>query len=221
MKFDVVIIEDDPRYRSLLAHVILSAPDMALLGVADDLESGRTLMRSTRPDVVLIDLGLPSGSGIELIRLAADQLPAANVMVISMFGDEAHVLEAIESGATGYLLKDARNDELADQIRALHAGGSPVSPLIARKILARFAGAARSARMTPEGHDDIAADLSPQERKVLVMSAKGHTYDETARIMGVSRQTILTYVKRSYVKLQVHSKVEAVSKAQRAGLIPF
>jgi len=219
MKLTVAIVDDDPRYRSSLAHAVLSAPDMALLGVADDLESGRALLDSKQPEVLLVDLGLPSGSGMELIQHAAEHLPACDVMVITVFGDERHVIASIEAGATGYLLKDASNGELADHIRALHAGGSPISPVIARQLLTRFATPNLPVQPVLESLDEIPTELSPQEHKVLLMSSKGHTYEEIAQAMGVSRQTVLTYVKRTYRKLQVHGKVEAIVKAQRAGLI--
>lgn len=216
MKLTVAIVDDDPRYRSSIAHAVLSAPDMVLLGVADDLESGRALLDAAQPDVFLVDLGLPSGSGMELIRHAAKHLPACDVMVITVFGDERHVIASIEAGATGYLLKDAQNGELADQIRALHAGGSPISPVIARQLLTRFATPRAPVQATPDLLD-ISPGLSPQEHKVLLMSSRGHTYEEIAQIMGVSRQTVLTYVKRTYRKLQVHTKIKAVTEAQRRG----
>jgi len=219
MKFTVAIVDDDPRYRSSLAHAVMSAPGMTLVGVADDLESGRALLDSMQPEILLVDLGLPSGSGMELIRHAAAKLPACDVMVITVFGDEQHVIASIEAGATGYLLKDASNGELADHIRALRAGGSPISPVIARQLLTRFAAPAPAVPAKDEIETDVSQALSPQEHKVLLMISKGNTHEEIAQVMGVSRQTVLTYVKRTYRKLQVHSKVEAIAKAQRAGLI--
>src|SRR4051812_45902499 len=204
MKLTVAIVDDEPRYRSLLAHAVLSANDMTLVGVADVIDSGRSLLRAKRPEVLLVDLGLPSGTGLELIRYAAEHLPTCDVMVITVFGDESHVLASIEAGATGYLLKDAGNAELADHIRALRAGGSPISPVIARQLLGRLSEAgsisddARAGEVVPPA-------LSPQERKVLLMISKGNTHEEIARLMGISRQTVLTYVKRTYRKLQAHS----------------
>lgn len=219
MKLTVAIVDDDPRYRSSLAHAVMSAPDMALVGAADDLHSGRTLLDSSQPQILLVDLGLPTGSGLDLIRHAAEHLPACDVMVITVFGDERHVIASIEAGATGYLLKDASNGELADHIRALHAGGSPISPVIARQLLTRFAAPSAAAQAKDEIEEDVPQALSPQEHKVLLMISKGNTHDEIAKMMGVSRQTVLTYVKRTYRKLQVHGKVEAIVKAQRTGLI--
>jgi DNA-binding NarL/FixJ family response regulator len=217
MPISAVIVEDDAVFRGLLASAVAAAADLLLLGTADDLASGRRLLEQHAPDVLLVDLGLPDGSGIDLIRHAASRLPACDVMVITAFGDERHVIEAIEAGATGYLHKDAADADLVAQIRALHAGGSPISPVIARRLLSRWANPAAPVAALP---DDPAGGLSAQERKVLSMSAKGYTYEETAALLGVSRQTVQTYVKRIYRKLQVHTKTEAVFEARRIGWLP-
>ncbi len=204
MQFSVLIVDDDPRCRSAMAHAVMAAPDMRLAGVASDIAQGLALLDAHRPDVLLVDMALPSGSGIELIRHAAEHLPDCEVVVISVFGGDEQVVASIEAGATGYLLKDESDANLAEQIRVLRAGGSPISPVIARQLLKRVAlppPAPPAAAFTAA----VAASpaLSDQELKVLQLSAKGHTYAEIARSLGVSRETVLTYVKRSYRKLQV------------------
>ena len=207
----VLIVEDDERFRAAFASMVGDAPDMALVGSAGDVEPGLRLLRSLRPDVLLVDLGLPSGSGVDLIRYANEHLPDTDVMVVTVFGDEPHVMASLEAGATGYLLKDTPADDLTEQIRSLHSGGSPISPVIARQLLLR---------LTPQAGpvvDD--ALLSPQERQVLTLSAKGFSFEEIARMLGVSRHTVMTYVKRSYRKLQVHSKTEAIYEARKLGLV--
>lgn len=208
----VLIVEDDERFRAAFAAMVGSAPDLRLVGTASDLPQGLLLLRELKPDVLLVDLGLPSGSGIELIRYAHGQLPNTDVMVVTVFGDEPHVMASLEAGATGYLLKDAHPADLADQVRTLHAGGSPISPVIARRLLQRLA---------PEPAPALEGDalLSPQERQVLTYSAKGFSFEEIARMLGVSRHTVMTYVKRSYRKLQVHSKTEAIYEARKLGLV--
>jgi DNA-binding NarL/FixJ family response regulator len=208
----VLIVEDDERFRAAFASVIGAASDLRLVGTAADLPQGLLLLRELRPDVLLVDLGLPSGSGIELIRYAHTHLPATDVMVVSVFGDEPHVMASLEAGATGYLLKDTHPADLAEQIRTLHAGGSPISPVIARQLLLRLAP-------EPAPAPDADALLSPQERQVLTYSAKGFSFEEIARMLGVSRHTVMTYVKRSYRKLQVHSKTEAIYEARKLGLV--
>lgn len=207
----VVIVEDDERFRAAFATSVAEAPDMRLAGTAGDLAPGLRLLREQRPDVLLVDLGLPNGSGVELIRYANDHLPNTDVMVVSVFGDEPHVMASLEAGATGYLLKDAQAADVTDQIRSLRAGGSPISPVIARQLLLR---------LTPQAAPVVdEALLSPQERQVLTLSAKGFNFEEIARMLEVSRHTVMTYVKRSYRKLQVHSKTEAIYEARKLGLV--
>jgi DNA-binding NarL/FixJ family response regulator len=139
-------------------------------------------------------------------------------MVVTVFGDERHVLQSIEAGATGYLLKDLPAEELVEQIRVLRAGGSPISPIIARQLLTRFA-ATQAETSTSIAVPDECAPLSAQEVKVLSLTAKGYSYDEIAGLMQISRHTVQTYVKRTYRKLQVNSKFEALFEARRLRLI--
>lgn len=219
MTCSVLIVEDDRVFRDAFASAVSHAEDLRLLGCAADYESGASWL-SHRPDVVLMDLQLPDGNGIDLIREVSRCLPQTDVMVITVFGDERHVLASIEAGATGYLLKDLPPGELVEQIRVLRAGGSPISPLVARKLLSRFAKAPAASSSVP-GDDRLAghSPLSEQEVRVLTLSAKGFSYDEIAELMKVSRHTVQTYVKRSYRKLQVNSKVEALNEARRLRLI--
>ncbi len=223
MDFTVAIVDDDPRWRSAMAHAVLAAPGMSLAGVAGDIAEGLALLDAQRPNVLLVDLALPSGSGLPLIRHAAEHLPDCDVMVVTVLDSDEHVVACIEAGATGYLLKDTGDIDLAGQIQVLRGGGSPISPSIARQMLRRMAASAPAtqSRLAIDLADAAhVATLSEQELKVLQLSAKGHTYAEIALRLGVARETVLTYVKRSYRKLQVHSKMSAVAKAQRAGLIP-
>jgi len=142
MSLSVILIEDIAEFRTKFARTVLDAPDMRLAGTAENLAEGMALLERGPVDVLLVDLGLPDGSGLTLIREVARRWPdTCDVMVISVFADERHVMAAIEAGATGYLLKDASPDDLASQIRELHAGGSPVSPIIARQLLLRLSSA--------------------------------------------------------------------------------
>lgn len=220
--FSVLIVEDQLRFREAFAHALEKAPDIRLVGIATDLPQGRRMFDQTRPDVLLVDLDLPGGSGIELIRHAAHTLPECEVMVISVFGDEQHVLSSIEAGATGYLLKDSLALDLPGQLRQLRAGGSPISPVIARRLLLRLAPHSTAPRSLGDSApmplmDEQVVALSEQESRVLHLAAKGFTFDEIAQFMSVSPHTIMTYVKRTYRKLQVRSKVEAIYEARRLG----
>ncbi len=177
-----------------------------------------------QPEVLLVDLDLPGGSGIELIRHAAHTRSQCDVMVIFVFGDESRVLGSIEAGATGYLLKDIPALDLAGQLRSLRAGGSPISPVIARRLLMRLAPSASCLGNMPSGGcampqalDEEVMALSEQESRVLHLAAKGSTFDEISRFMQVSPHTVMTYVKRVYRKVHVRSKVEAIYEARRLG----
>lgn len=204
----VVVVEDDARFRAAFAAAISSSPDLTLHAQAAGLQDGLALLAGPVADVLLVDLGLPDGSGVDLIKAARTAWPACDVMVTSVFGDESHVLRSIEAGAVGYLLKDSEPERIVEQIRSLRAGGSPISPLIARQVLARLRPSTGSAETT----------LSARESEVLNYITKGFSYDDIVRLLQVSRPTVLTYVRRIYAKLQVNSKTEAVYEARKLGL---
>jgi DNA-binding NarL/FixJ family response regulator len=209
---EVVIVEDDAKFRSAFARLIEATPEMELLGTAATLAQGMDLVRRRMPDVLLVDLDLPDGSGLDLIRHVASRSDTCDIMVITIFGDERHVIESIEAGASGYLLKDSLPEDFIEQIRVLHAGGSPISPVIARQLLARFV-----APVVAKSID--VPELSEREHSVLSLVTKGFSYQEIASLMRVSPHTVLTYVKRIYRKLQVSSKTEAVYEARKLGLV--
>ncbi|HMN58158.1 MAG TPA: response regulator transcription factor, partial [Ottowia sp.] len=166
-------------------------------------------------DVLLVDLGLPDGSGLAVIAAARQQWPDCAVMVSTIFGDETHVLRSIEAGAMGYLLKDLDAPALLEEVRSLHAGGSPINPMVARKLLLRTGGGD-----TPAGPTAPAAPagaLSAREAEVLRLVARGHTLEEVAQALGVSRHTVRSFVRRIYDKLQVGTRAEAVRAAARQG----
>jgi DNA-binding NarL/FixJ family response regulator len=167
-------------------------------------------------DVLLVDLGLPDGSGIDVIRAAHAKQPGCNIMVSTTFADETNVMHSLEAGATGYLLKDSTPEKMVFEIRSLYGGGSPISPLIARQILTRFRPPASPAAQ-PAGK--VHAELSVREKEVLEFITKGFTADEIANLMSVSRHTVLTYVRRIYAKLEVNSKAEAIFEARKQGLL--
>ena len=209
---EVVIVEDDAKFRGAFARLIEATPEMELLGTAATLAQGMDLVRRRMPDVLLVDLDLPDGSGLDLIRHVASRSDTCDIMVITVFGDERHVIESIEAGASGYLLKDSLPEDFIEQIRVLHAGGSPISPVIARQLLARFV-----APIVAKSID--VPELSEREHSVLSLVTKGFSYQEIASLMRVSPHTVLTYVKRIYRKLQVSSKTEAVYEARKLGLV--
>ncbi|MGS0742312.1 response regulator transcription factor [Glaciimonas sp. GG7] len=212
----VGIVEDDLTFQNALTQAIDNTPDIQVLSVASSLGQGIQMLESEPADVLLVDLGLPEGSGIDVIRAASEKWPQCNIMVSTAFSDELHVMQSLEAGATGYLLKDSSAGNIVEQIRYLHQGGSPISPLIARQILTRFLGQNRSVQRSPS---KTCVVLSPREQEVLNYITKGFTSDEIAALMSVSRHTVRTFIRRLYTKLAVRSKTEAIHEALQQGLL--
>ncbi|WP_444813403.1 response regulator [Variovorax gracilis] len=167
-------------------------------------------------DVLLVDLGLPDCSGLEVIRRCRDLQPGCAMMVLTIFGDEVNMLRAFEAGAGGYLLKDGTEADLAAHVLSLHAGGSPMSPIIARQLLVQWQ--ARPESTMAEAVPGREA-LSPRETEVLALVARGFTYAETAQRMGILLSTVQSHVRNIYAKLDVHNKTEAVFEARQLGLL--
>ncbi|MEP6823627.1 MAG: response regulator transcription factor [Ramlibacter sp.] len=213
----VVVVEDDPSFCTAFVAAINAAPDLAVAGVARLRSGALALLAEPAADVLLVDLGLPDGSGIDVIRAAQQAWPGCEVVVTTAFADEAHVMQAIEAGASGYLLKDSTPEKIVDEIRSLHRGGSPISPLIARRVLQRLRQPEAPAAAPPGPAAGVL--LSARETQVLELVAKGFAYDEIAQRMEVTRHTVLTFVRRIYAKLEVSSKMEAVNEARRKGLL--
>jgi DNA-binding NarL/FixJ family response regulator len=218
----VAIVEDDLGFRGALSKVVQAAPDMRLAGTAATRAEGLALLQGPPVDVLLVDLGLPDGSGIDVIRAAARQWPSCSIMVSTNFGDETHVMRSIEAGAAGYLLKDSSPLKMLDEIRSLASGGSPISPIIARQVLARFRhdapGTADDAAGV-EPSSNAAQLLSARETEVLNLITKGFTAVEIAKLMQLSHFTVRTFVRRIYGKLKVTSKAEAIYEARTLGLL--
>lgn len=210
----VMVVEDDPAFLARFCRILAQSDSLSLLAAVGDLSSARRALERQTPDVLLTDLGLPDGSGIELIRETAARCPGTDIMVITVFGDEQHVIASIEAGATGYILKDSLPEEFLGLIEQMRAGGSPISPLIARRLLRRMQP---SAGLPPPAPPESA--LSARESEVLGLIAKGFNFAEIARLLEVSPHTITAHVKKIYQKLAVHSRGEAVYEATRMGLL--
>lgn len=210
----VLVVEDDPVLREDFAATVRAAPGLVLMGVADSVAAARVALgRLGAPDVLLIDLGLPDGDGTQLIRELLSVFVHTSVLVVTVFSDEAHVLRALEAGAHGYLLKDASPTDFVAALHQVRAGGSPLSPQIARHLLKRFAPRAG----TPPA---AAQRLSAREVEILTWIAQGHTAAEVAARLRLSPHTVTTHVKNIYEKLQVNNRVQAVNRARASGQIP-
>lgn len=210
----VALVEDDPRTRERLVQALARAPRLCLAYAAATVADMVGWLRANSVDVLLVDLGLPDGSGLEVIRQCRALSPATEVMVITMFGDEENMMNAFEAGARGYLLKDGTEDDLAQHVLSLSAGGSPMTPVIARQLLARLAP-------RPSAQEDAprAEVLTAREQDILAKLARGYTYAETAELLSIAPSTVQTHVKNIYSKLAVHSKAEAIFEARQMGLL--
>lgn len=216
----VALVDDDVDFQMAITDALSSSPGMMLQRIAGTRADGLSMLDEPQVDVLIVDLGLPDGSGIDVIVAAHKKWPECNLMVSTTFGDEAHVMQSLEAGATGYLLKDSAPKNLINEIRSLHGGGSPISPLIARKILTHFCSDLNKTTVPNQNVADISqVALSKREQEVLEYITKGFSSNEIATLLNVSPHTVLTFVRRIYTKLKVTSKTEAIYEARNQGLL--
>jgi DNA-binding NarL/FixJ family response regulator len=210
----VLIIEDDEPTRERLVRAIAAHPEeLELAAAVGTCREALLALRSDPPEVLLVDLDLPDGHGIELIRAARALSSDTQSMVVTVFGDEKSVLGAIEAGARGYLLKDASAEGVGVAILQLLAGGSPITPAIAQHLILRFQERASSVER------EAGPSLSRRELEVLELVVKGFTFPEIASLLALSPHTVGTFVRRIYRKLEVRSRGEAVFEALQLGLV--
>lgn len=182
--------------------------------VAASVREGRRKMSMYQPDLVLVDLGLPDGSGIELLRFAAQQFPECLRVVTTIYADDEHLFAALRAGVQGYLLKDEPDAKVRRALKSIADGEPPLSSLVAQRMLAAFGAPAQAQN---DGQEEEA--LSPREREVLMLIAKGMRLPEVAEMLGISRNTAAGYIKSVYRKLGVSSRAEAALKAANLGLV--
>lgn len=217
----VALLEDNKDTRLFFERCIASCPQLALVGSFSTLAAAQTWFATHTTDVLLTDLGLPDGHGLTLIRALSAQQPQCDILVVSVFGDEDTVLSCVEAGAVGYIHKDSQPQDVAQVILDVKQGASPISPMIARKLLERLRNKADGATATPEVAALIPKNvqLSPGESQVLELIARGYGYAEIARLQEITIHTVQSHIKKLYRKLAVHSRSEAVFEASRLGLL--
>lgn len=208
----VLIVEDDPTFRDRFADIVGGCPDFHLVAAVGTCAEAVACLQAPGLDVLLCDLGLPDGDGADVVREARRLHPSLDAMVVTVFGDEPHVMRSLEAGATGYLLKDSLPEDFIATITLLRSGGSPIHPTIARRVLQRLSGVADQ---TPDGP----ALLSDREREVLTLVSRGYRVPEIATALGISHHTVSSHIKKIYLKLEVSSRGEAVYEASRRRLI--
>src|SRR5712691_8280758 len=208
----VALVEDDRETRVRLAASIRAQGSLHL--VAEYATGAEALagLESRAPDVLLVDLGLPDISGLDVVRFVAARHPDCDILVISIFGDEASDVAALEAGARGYLLKGSLQRDIAFDIQDIRNGGSPLSPVIARQVLKRLQAPGRESPQKKAAAEDETT-LTTREGEILNAISRGFSYAETAQMLGISVGTVHTFLKRIYRKLAVHWKTEAVFEA--------
>ena len=214
----VIFVENDPNVRLRLQRAISGLADIHEIGSAATYREADALVSQFKFQMLIVDLDLPDGFGLDLIRRTAANMPEVDVMVLANANDDPHVVSAIESGATGYVLKTEIENSLVSAIRLLAAGGSPVSPEVAKSVL-------RALRTyTTHTIEKTTAPIQPnplseRETEILQLLAKGMSFNEIGDILTISPHTVTAHIKKIYRKLQVHSRGEAVYEAAQMGLI--
>ncbi len=206
----VAIVEDQKQLREGLAALVGGTAGYRTVGAYASMEEALARIELEEPDVLLLDIGLPGMSGLEGVRHVRSLRPGLQILMLTVYADNERIFEAICSGACGYLLKDTPPVKLLEAIREARDGGAPMSPEVARKVVAMFQ---KTAPPKLAAHQ-----LSPRELEVLKLLAEGHSYKTAAVAMSLSQDTIRFHIRNIYEKLHVHSKSEAVLKAFRGGL---
>ena len=206
----VALVEDVRDVRESLRLLINNSAGFQCTAAYRTMEDALTWLTSS-PDVILTDIGLPGMSGIEGTRLLRERFPDVAILALSIYDDDENVFDAICAGASGYLLKNTPPARLLESLREVAAGGAPMSPEVARRVLTLF----RDFRPPPPA----ACHLTPQETTLLKLMIEGHHYKTAAHAMNISTSTVSFHLKHIYQKLQVHSKTEAVAKALKERLV--
>ena len=207
----VAIIEDHQKFRECLEFLLNNTAGYRCIGSFCSMEEALAKINLNLPDVALVDIGLPGMSGVEGVRILKERYPALVMLMNTVYDDDERIFQALCAGASGYLLKKTPPAKVLESLQEAIAGGAPMSPEVARRVLALF----REVR-APEPGDH---GLTPHELRLLKLLVEGHSYKTAAATLGVSVKTISFHLQKIYEKLQVHSKSEAVAKAFRKGLV--
>jgi DNA-binding NarL/FixJ family response regulator len=207
MPINVSIVEDNEQLRATLARLISKAEGFHCVSQYASAEEALEGLPKDRPEVVLMDINLPGINGVECVRRLKQVAPEIAAVMLTAYEDTENIFNALAAGATGYLLKRAPRAELLDAMREVHRGGSPMTTHIARKVVQSF----QKAPASPQTGDA----LSAREQEVLDFLSQGFLYKEIAEKLGISYETVHTYIRRIYEKLQVRTRTEAVAKFLR------
>ena len=211
VEIKVTVIEDHREFREYLAALLNGSEGFRCVGSYRSMEEALPKISAAATDIVLVDIGLPGMSGVEGIRLLKEQRSKTLLITLTVHDDDERIFDALCAGASGYLLKKTPPARLLESLKEAIAGGSPMSPEVARRVIDMFR------KFSPPEHVDY--HLTPHELRILKLFASGHNYKTAAADIGVTASTISFHLLRIYEKLQVHSKTEAVAKALRNHLI--
>jgi DNA-binding NarL/FixJ family response regulator len=209
---NILLLEDLPEIRVWLRKLVLQVFPMAKIAESSRVQDALDLSTAVKFDLALIDLGLPDGSGVQVVSKLRDIQPEAQSVVVTIHDDDEHLFPALQAGAFGYILKEQPRELITEQLQRISQGEPPLSPSIARRVMAHFAAKGRPQNLMP------LVSLTERESEVLLRVAKGYTLPEIGVQLGLSRHTIADYVKQIYRKLNVSSRAEAALEAQRLGL---
>ena len=210
---EVLIADDHHLVRQGLAQLLAAEPDIRVVAQAADGEEAVEKAKLYRPDVVLMDIHMPRLDGIEATRRIAERYPEVSVVMLTMYGDEGHLFEAIKAGARGYVLKSAKPEQLLKTLRAVHRGEAWLDPALAHKMLEEFR---RLSQPRAEPRADLVY-LTPREREILELLAQGASNHEIAKRLGISEKTVRNRLSLIFRKLQVNNRTQAALKAREAG----
>jgi two-component system NarL family response regulator len=210
----LLVCDDHALFRRGLIATIEEQPDLEVLGEASTTDEAVELAEELAPDVILMDVRMPGGGGIEATRRISELVPGTRVLMLTVSDDPDDLLDAVKAGAAGYLLKEVTSTEVANAVRAVHAGSSPLSPALADKLMAEFMSLEQRADETP-----TPPKLAPRELEVLRLLAQGLTNRAIAEHLGISPNTVKNHVGNILEKLHLHSRTEAAMYAVRERLL--
>ncbi len=218
----VFVVEDQPKILRNQLKLLSTFEEIEVVGTAPSGENALEQLGDLTPDVLLLDLGLPGISGIEVTREVKARWPGVEILIFTIFDEEDRVLDAIKAGASGYLLKGTEAERIVDAIKEVHAGGSVIQPSLARRLLRHFrvtpADSTVGPTPTPEA-EEPPVRLTEREVEILQLIAKGLSNAEAAEILSLSKATVRTHLEHIYEKLEVTNRVEAVTEGIRKGII--
>lgn len=211
----ILLVDDHALFREGIASLLMTYPQIEIVGQAENGVEAVQQARELLPDVILMDINMPQRSGLEATKIIKREMPAIDIVMLTVSDDDEDLFEAIKSGAKGYLLKDLESDQLFEMLRGIQSGEAPISGAMAAKILQEFKQPSPGGVSDPNTVDE----LTPREVEVLEEVVEGSTNKEIAQALHITENTVKIHLRNILEKLQVHNRVQAAVRAVREGLI--